>query len=104
MGVEEIEQIVAGVVDQAFAPHCHRNALGAGQLQRLLHQRVAGVLARSDDEAVAEGMATQPKGIIRERGVGSFHGVRGGGKRFAKMLRQGGSVRKRVHAYGVVTM
>ena len=37
-------------VDQPLAPHGHGDAVGAGELQRLGHQVVVGVLAGADDQ------------------------------------------------------
>ena len=56
-GVDEVEQVVALGVDQPLAAHGHRDALGAGHLQRLAHLRVVGVLAGADDQPAAKAVS-----------------------------------------------
>ena len=68
-GVDEVEQVVAGGVDQPLAAHGDGDALGAAALERLAHQLVVGVLAGADDQPAGEAVRADAKrGVI---GVGT---------------------------------
>ena len=58
-GVDEVEQVVAGGVDQPLAAHGDRDALGAAALQRFAHELVIGVLAGADDQAAGEAVGAE---------------------------------------------
>ena len=58
-GVDEVEQVVAGRVDEPLAAHGDGDALGAAALERLAHQLVVGVLAGADDQAAGEAVRAE---------------------------------------------
>ena len=58
-GVDEIEQVVAGRVDQPLAADGDGDALGAAALERFAHQLVVGVLAGADDQPAGEAMRAE---------------------------------------------